>query len=233
VSAITRAQQIGIGRKMMRAEIEKQLEELIETTTSEAAIEEWKRSSERQELPLYNYRGDHVEQVVKLAKYLASGTQADMDVVMLAAWLHDYSKPGIGGVSAENHGRASSKFAEGWLKEREFDSLLIARVCEAIEQHVGLVLKKPLESIEAQIIWEADKIYKLGLVGILQYVLNGIRFQPGLTLEEYHTRLVEFLPLAQKIAASMATEKGKRLASKRLKTLESLVETLGYELDCK
>jgi HD superfamily phosphodiesterase len=217
----------------MKPEIEKQLRLLIEKTTSEAAMEEWRNAAESQGPPLYNYRGDHIEQVVRLAKYLASGTQVDMDVVTLAAWLHDYAKPGIGGVSAENHGKASSEFAAGWLKERGFDASLITRVCYAIEKHVGLTLKKPLGSIEAQIIWESDKILKLGLIGMLQYVLNGTRFQPGLTLREYHSKLVAFLPLAQKIAASITTEKGKVLASERLRILEYLVRTLGDELECK
>jgi HD superfamily phosphodiesterase len=218
---------------MMIAEIEKQLRQLVETTTSEAAIEEWKSASEKQGPPLYNYRGDHVEQVVKLARHLASGTQADIEIVTLAAWLHDYAKPGIGGLSAENHGRASAEFAEVWLRNKGFESSIIARVCDAIEKHVGLTLKRPLESIEAQILWEADKIYKLGLIGFLQYVVNGLLFQPGLTLNNYHTKLVEFLPLATRIAESMVTEKGKTLAFERLRTLQDLVRILESELNCE
>ncbi len=215
----------------MKSGIEEQVRKMVKATTSEAAIEEWKDASDNQDAPLYNYRGDHVEQVVQLAKRLASETDADMEVVILAAWFHDYAKPGLGGVSIGNHGVASAKLAEDWLNKNGFDPSIVIRVCDAIKKHVGLTLEKPIESIEAQIIWEADKIHKLGLIGLLQYVLNGVRIKPGNSLGDFHRELIEFLPLASKIAESMFTERGKVLAYARLRTLQDLVRILGMELN--
>ncbi|MBN2230604.1 MAG: HD domain-containing protein [Candidatus Thorarchaeota archaeon] len=217
-------------RHKMRPDIEVQIKKMVIATTSVAAIEEWKDASENQNVPLYNYRGDHVEQVVNLAKHLASKIDADIEVVSLAAWFHDFAKPGLGGVAIRDHGVASAELAKDWLLKNGFEELLIRKVCDVIKKHVGLTLEAPLSPIEAQILWEADKIHKLGLVGLLQYILNGIRIYPGNSLLEFHTKLVEFLPLAEKIARSVVTERGKELAIERLETLQNLTRILGSEL---
>lgn len=215
----------------MKRNIEKQIKAHILSTTAAAAIEEWKEASDNQKKPLYDYRGDHVEHVVKLAKSLAVAVNADLEVVTLAAWFHDSAKPGLEGLKIRNHGVASAAHAREWLQENEFDSLLIDRVCDAIEKHVGLTLKKPLEPIEAQVLWEADKIYKLGVIGLLQYILNGIRIEPGNDLRDFYDKLVEFLPLASRIANSMSTKKGKELGRVRLEALEYIIQELGTELN--
>jgi uncharacterized protein len=182
-------------------------------------------------VPLYNYRGDHVEQVVRLAKHLAIKTEADLEIIEFAAWFHDSAKPGLGGVAIRNHGIASAELAEKWMKKNGYDSAFVEKVCDVIKKHVGLTLEKPLEPIEAQILWEADKVHKLGLIGLLQYILNGIRIHPGNTLGDFHTKLVQFLPLASRIADSVVTDRGKELAYDRLKTLQDLARTLESELN--
>lgn len=215
----------------MTLDIEEQIRAHILSATTQAAINEWKEAGISQKVPLYDYRGDHVEHVVKLSRDLAAAANADLEVVTLAAWFHDSSKPGIGGLENRNHGRESAANARKWLEQRDFDSVLIDRVCDAIEKHVGLTLKKPLEPIEAQVLWEADKLLKLGLIGLLHYILNGIRIEPGNSLGGFYDKLVEFLPLASRISKSMATPRGIELAELRLKSLTNLVGILGFELN--
>ncbi|TFG26193.1 HD domain-containing protein [Candidatus Thorarchaeota archaeon] len=215
----------------MKDNIEKNLEKVVEITTRKAAKEEWKIASEKQRVPLYNYRFDHIKEVVNLAKYIAIGTEANMDVIILAAWLHDVAKPGIGGISAEHHGIASAEIAEEILLEEGIDLEMIAQVSDVIRKHVGLTIKETLEPIEAQILWEADKILKLGIVGVLQYVLNGVRIFPGQDLEEIGVKLREFLPLAQDLANCVVTERGREIATQRLERLQILSQMLDSELN--
>jgi HD superfamily phosphodiesterase len=217
----------------MKKNIESRLREIVEVSTRKEAINEWKEAAQSQRDPLYNYRGDHIDEVVSLAKYLAVGTKADMEVVTLAAWLHDLAKPGIGGISAEHHGKASAKMAKEILTGEEIDPATIEKVSEAIQKHVGLTLGEPLEPIEAQIIWEADKILKLGIIGWIQGVLNGVRLFPGRDMEQLANDHREFLTLARSIVDSMVTDKGKAIAQERLRTLELLSETLDRELHPK
>jgi uncharacterized protein len=214
----------------MNENIEKSLRRIIEVSTKKAAIEEWRAASEKQMIPLYNYRFDHIEEVVYLAKHIASGTDANMDVVILAAWLHDLAKPGIGGIPAEHHGVASAKLAEHILLEEGIDPETIAQVSDAIQKHVGLTIKESLNPIEAQILWEADKILKLGMIGLIQHILNGVRLFPGRSLIQIGTSLHEFLPLASDIAQCMVTDRGKELAQERLETLKEISKYLDSEL---
>jgi len=215
----------------MKPHSEEQIRAFVLSATTSAAIEEWKEASEDQKKPLYDYRGDHVEQVVALAKHLASKTDADMEIVILAAWFHDSAKPGLGGIEIRDHGVASAELAREWLVKNGYDTGRVEKICDVIRKHVGLTLDKPLEPIEAQILWEADKIHKLGLVGLLQYILNGIRLHPGKSLSDFHSQLLEFLPLAARIATSAVTDRGRELASERFKTLQDLARILESELN--
>lgn len=215
----------------MKYSSENIFQQIVEETTKKAAIEEWREAGEKQRIPLYNYRNDHVQEVVELAKYIASSVDANIEIVTLAAWFHDLAKPGVGGISAKDHGIASAELAEYYLASSGIDPEVITKVSDAITKHVGLTLKKPLKPIEAQVLWEADKILKLGLIGFLHYVLNGIRISPGQSLPEISSKLKEFLPLAQKIADSVVTPLGKSIAQERLKTLCELSRILERELN--
>ena len=214
----------------MKKDIEDQLRQIVETSTKKAAIEEWKSSSKKQRIPLYNYRGDHVEQVVRLAKHIGESTDANMEIVILAAWFHDLAKPGIEGIEIRHHGEASAELAEKWLAQAGYDIDVISQVADAVRKHVGLKLEKALEPIEAQVLWEADKILKLGVVGLLQYVLNGIRITPGQSISDFTDRLKEFLSVAKDLAESVVTERGKAIAKERLQRLHILSEMLESEL---
>jgi len=215
----------------MKNDIEQRLRKIVEVSTRKAAIAEWHEATKNQKVPLYNYRLDHIEEVVVLAKHIAEGTDADIEVITLAAWLHDLAKPGVGGISAQQHGKVSAEMAEEILSQEKIDRKTIERVSDAIRKHVGLTLKQPLEPVEAQILWEADKILKLGMIGLLQYVLNGVRIFPGSSLERIADEIHNFLNLATNIADCIITARGKAIAQERLKTLYFVSETLHSELN--
>ena len=63
----------------MNENTEKNLKKIVEVSTRKAAIEEWRTASEKQFVPLYNYRLDHIEEVVELASHIGSGTEANPD----------------------------------------------------------------------------------------------------------------------------------------------------------
>lgn len=215
----------------MKDDIEKNLEKVVEVTTRKAAIEEWSTAADKQRVPLYNYRFDHIKEVVDLSKYIAAGTDANMDVIILAAWLHDIAKPGVGGIPAKHHGIASAEIAEEILLQEGVDYETISQVSDVIRKHVGLTIKETLEPIEAQILWEADKILKLGLVGLLQSCLNGVRIFPGHGLKEISAKLHEFLPLAENLASCVVTDRGREVATERLQRLHLLADMLESELN--
>ena len=126
----------------MKQGLEEKLEALLSSQCAAAAREEWTNAQPSALAPLFDYRFDHVSQVVRISKYLAQQNGANLDVVTMAAWLHDISKPGIGGDSS--HGETSAKAAREILTKEGIDRLTIDRVCDAIRKHVGLTLEGPL-----------------------------------------------------------------------------------------
>jgi len=214
----------------MKDDTEQRLRTIVQVSTRKAAISEWNEAANNQKVPLYNYRGNHIEEVVVLAKHLAERTTADMEVITLAAWLHDIAKPGIGGIAAQHHGITSAEMAEEILAEEGIDRVTIERVSDVIRKHVGLTLKEPLEPIEAQIIWEADKILKLGMIGFIQGLLNGVRLFPDRSMSEIAESFHEFIPHAKDIAECMVTKRGKEIAHERLNTFKALTKYLDDEL---
>lgn len=209
--------------------LEAKLAEVIQAESENAALKEWIDVEEKSTQAPYNYRFDHVREVVKLTKRLAMQTGADMEVATLAAWLHDYSKPGA--ESVPNHGKSSAVAARKLLTEEGIESRVIDRVCEAIEKHVGLTLKEPVQPLEAQILWDADKIVKLGVIGLLHFLVNGLKINPGLYMDGMAQKIQEFIPLAEKIVESMNTDVGREIGRRRLTTLKEISERLKQELD--
>src|SRR5687767_11210787 len=97
-----------------------------------------------------NYRWEHVQAVVRLARWLARETGADAEVVEAAAWMHDIAK------GQPQHAAAGAVAARGILLETDFPADKIERVVEAITHHEGLFRETVLEPLEAAVLWDAD-----------------------------------------------------------------------------
>ena len=216
-------------RRRMKPGLEDRLRYLILKESEAEAHREWRQAQLDSKEPLYNYRFDHVSHVVALSTHLAKEVGADMDVVTLAAWLHDIAKPGMGGV--QSHGKLGAKRARKELEKEELDEEIIDRVCDAIEKHVGLTLDTQIQPVEAQVLWDADKLTKLGMFGAIHFLVNGIKINPGWPLISVAKALRDFLPLAEHIKDSMNTKPGKAIAKKRLSSLRTFSTLLDEELN--
>jgi uncharacterized protein len=213
----------------MNEDLEVELEEIVRKGSEKAAREEWISVQANHELALYNYRFDHVKYVVDIAKNIAWQVGADKQIVTLAAWLHDIAKPGMGGI--QKHGDAGAERAREILLAKSINPEVIDRVCDTIRKHVGLTLDEPVQPLEAQVLWDADKIVKLGAIGLIHFMVNGIKINPGFLLDEVSSAINEFLKLAERIVESMNTLPGKKLAKKRFATLKFIAKELETEIE--
>lgn len=168
----------------------------------------------------FNYRWEHVRRVVQMALWLADETGADRDTVEAAAWLHDICK------SEPNHGAAGAAEAQWLLLQTDFPSEKIAGVVDAIARHVGLRrrnLEAPMTPVESAVLWDADKLTKLG-VGVLAYNLSMGQFD-GLSLAERRAELRKFTEdVLRKTVASMNTAPARRLAEERFQAMAAFLE---------
>lgn len=205
-----------------------ELAAIVTESTKKASIREWKAVQGDDSIPVYNYRLDHVKQVVALSEIIALEEGADLDVIRYSAWLHDIAKPGLGGI--KEHAKKSAEMAQGILADRKVDPETIRRAADTISKHAGLTLEERLSPIEAQIIWEADKLSKLGVIGFVHHIINGLRLEPGMEIGDIAKSVREFLPLAEEISKSMYTRVAQQIARERLEHLRNVSSFLDDEL---
>lgn len=177
----------------------------------------------RSEYPVFNYRWEHVLQVVRLAKALASQVGADVEVAEAAAWLHDVAKsrPGI-------HSVEGAKMARKILKKTNFPSKKIALVCHAIEVHMGLWRNEPLADLNAAVLWDADKLSKLGSTAVFHWL--GAEYAKGqmMTMDSIITFGREE-DWQERTLASFHTEPARAVAQQRLARYRLLWNNLERE----
>jgi uncharacterized protein len=172
----------------------------------------------------FNYRWEHVVVVVSLAQKLARLTGADEKVVEAAAWLHDVSKR-----DGEEHAQSGARFAAEFLPRTDFPQEKIPAVVQAIADHKGLWRDEPLTDLESMVLWDADKLSKLGLTAAFHFtsmilgkgeVITTADLLHDLASAEWQTRA----------AQSMHTAPARRAAATRLATYERLMSDLEGEL---
>jgi len=114
----------------------------------------------------------HIERVVKNAERLLQTEEADQEIVIAAAWLHDCV------ILPKNHPdrkKASTLAAEKavrFLKENTFPKEKIDPVAHAIKAHsysAGIIP----QTAEARIVQDADRLDALGAIGIARCFLVG------------------------------------------------------------
>lgn len=182
------------------------------------------------EVPRFNYRWEHIRAVARLAESLARRTNADLEVVQAAAWLHDIVKGEIA-EGEDGHGKEGAAEARRILDETDFPPHKIDAVGHAIQQHVGLFLDRPLQPLEAAVLWDADKLSKLGALSLVHFLAANPARDPDMTSEALLERGREWLYLAERIADSMNTEPAREMARERLEFLRKFYAQLQRELE--
>ena len=210
--------------------IEDRMRSRVLRESAAVAMEEWADFLDRLDVPFFNYRGSHVIEVVRIAKFLARETGADYDVVVMAAWFHDIAKPSTVGGDGTHHSESAIIACEYLLNEG-LEPMFVERVCDAIEKHDGLTQDEVLTPLEAQIVWESDKLSKLGLTGLLFNLFNGLRYEPNCGIKEIlESRIRGSYALVAETAASMKTEPARRLAEEKMRNHDSVIRILEAEL---
>ena len=175
--------------------------------------------------PAFNYRWEHVSAVASLAKKLAKLTGADKDVILASAWLHDVRKD-----AGSKHPVEGAKFARRFLPTTDFPTRKIERVALAIEDHMGLWRDKPLKTLESQVLWDADKLAKIGVTAVFHWMGGDLARGRARTTQELidNGRSIDW---QEKTVASMHTKPAKKAAKKRLAAYNQLWDSLQVELN--
>ena len=203
---------------------------------------------------------DHILRVYHLAERLARAEGADEQIVCAAALLHDAegqpsaasdgSSPVAGdaslqNIARQNHHHASAEFArcileaEGWPAER------IAAVEHCIRAHRFRHRLEEPQTLEAQVLFDADKLDAIGAIGVARAVAFAARkglpaYAPPSQLflrtgqmeaGELHSAYHEYLFKLVKLKESLYTQTARRLAEDRHRRMAEFFDQLVAETD--
>lgn len=186
---------------------------------------------------------DHVLRVLAMAEQIGSALGADLRILHAAALLHDASgaHPGEAGGRLD-HENASASFAEQILKEEGWAEDEIDAVLHCIRAHRFRGKQAP-ESLEAKILFDADKLDVIGAFGTARTIGYAVQAgQPvfaepsdhflssGETLPgEPHSAYHEYLFKLKQIKGRLHTRPAKEIAENRDRLLRMFFDNLAAE----
>lgn len=119
----------------------------------------------------------HIERVWKLSKFLHEKEGGDLEVIELAALLHDISDYKLNGGKLNIGGQVASSI----LEEHNCNAELIEKVVYIVDNisYKGANTPAEMESIEGKIVQDADRLDAIGAIGIARtFAYGGHKGQP-------------------------------------------------------
>jgi len=185
---------------------------------------------------------EHTKRVYNMAVHIARKEKADIEVVKLAAFLHDiarHEEDSSGGKIC--HAQRGAELAGKILKKYRFSPDVTKQVIHCIETHRFRKNVKPA-SLEAKIIFDSDKLDSIGAIGIARaYHFAGVH---GAKLHNKDVNISntkpyssddtayrEYLVKLKHLKNLMYTNEGRRIAGSRHKFMVSYFDRLNNEVE--
>ena len=116
----------------------------------------------------------HIERVVACAKRLATAEKAALDVVVPAAWLHDFVAIAKDDPRRSQASRISAVEAVAWLRSVDYPAEFYDDIAHAIEAH-SFSANIECRTVEARIVQDADRLDGLGAIGLARlFIVAGL-----------------------------------------------------------
>lgn len=196
--------------------------------------------------PVHGY--DHVLRVHTLAQCIGRELGADLEILQAAALLHDASgaapsnATGGGDEGRPSHESASATFAEAVLREEGWPVDRIGAVVHCIRAHRYRNRERP-ETLEAQILFDADKLDVLGAFGAARTIGYAVQAGQPIFAEpskrflatgekeagEPHSAYHEYLFKLRRARERLFTEPARRMAQRRHQVMTAFFEQLAAE----
>lgn len=185
---------------------------------------------------------DHTERVLRLSLRIGKKEKADLDVLRLAAVLHDVGRQEEDRSNGRVcHGRAGAALARRLLERHGLDGDTVRKVVHCVRTHRFRKKAAP-RSLEARILFDADKLDSIGAVGVGRAFLfageigarlhdQGVDVRRTKPYTADDTAYREFLVKLSKVKDRITTREGKRLAAGRHRFMVAFFDRLSKETD--
>ena len=155
---------------------------------------------------------NHTKRLLHLISIIGVNQKYDDEIVWLSAHLHDWGGYGRWKKRGVDHAMRSKEVAEKYLQEREYPQEQVEKVLECIEKHHKA---ENSDSIEAQLLFDADALDFLGCVGVLRM----FSMKPRDMKAAYETAKKRRDQLPDKLCL----EKSKEIAIERLERMDQML----------
>lgn len=195
---------------------------------------------------------DHVMRVYKLALHIAQFEKnVDLDILIPATLLHDIARTkeseDLTGII--DHAVLGSQLSVDILKNLNYTKEEIEKITHCILTHRYRTGNEP-QSIEAKILFDADKLDAIGSVGLMRSFMiagqHGQKIELIENIDEFikdntttngklkdmskHSPIIEYHIKLKKIPKKLYTESAKKIGQERIKIMESFFEILTLEM---
>jgi uncharacterized protein len=166
---------------------------------------------------------DHVERMTRWCQELGPAADADMEVLIPGALLHDVGVV----INRRKHYAAGRTRAAEILRESGFPEDKIDAALHVLEAHSRYGGPDP-QTTEAKVGQDADALEYIGAIGILRAVVRGLNdgsFSGKISdFPEYLRSILD------KVEGTFHTQKAEELGKSRLKYMRSFLERIEKEL---
>lgn len=196
---------------------------------------------------------DHILRVYNLCILLSKFEEnVDLEVLIPAALLHDIArvKESHDKTGKLDHAVLGSQIAEGILRDLEYEEEKIKKIKHCIIAHRFRSGNAP-KTIEAKILFDADKIDGLGAVGIARTFMLAGQFGQSLSISESlsdyisnnttengrlkevskHSPFIEYEVKFKKVPGQLYTKKAKEIGVNRLSFMDEFFKKLSLEIE--
>lgn len=183
---------------------------------------------------------NHILRVVKNAKLILENENADPEVVVAAAWLHDCVIVPKDHPARKSASAMAAKRAGEFLTDINFPEEKIQAVKHAVESH-SFSAGIPPTSPEAKIVQDADRLDAIGAIGIARCLMIGGKLNRPLyhsedpfsenrnpddsiwTIDHFYAKLF-------KLPDMMHTQRAQEEATRRIRFMEEYLKELKREI---
>lgn len=188
----------------------------------------------------------HVERVTKLALKIGKIERADLDVLEVAAILHDIGRrEEMKSKGRFCHAEKGAELAKVILEKLKIDKQDIDNVCHCIISHRNRNNHEP-KTIEAKVLFDADKLDSIGAVGVARDFLfagyagsktlyTGNEKKLSKQNKDYayskeDSAILEYEVMLKKVKNKMKTKAGKKIAQERHVFMQDFFERFWKEV---
>jgi uncharacterized protein len=182
----------------------------------------------------------HFKRVVATAKALCIEEDARMEIVMPAAWLHDFVLIPKNDPRRSQASKLSAISAIAFLKQLKYPEEYYDGIAHAIAAH-GFSANIETKTLEAEIVQDADRLDGLGAIGIARvFATSGLLKRPFYSdvdplcktrePDDQKFTVDHFFAKLFKTVETLKTKTGKAEGARRVAVMKRYLVDLGFEI---